>query len=186
MNAELRDEVVRLARRHGLPTPFTSYLVLEEQALRRDRTRGAPEPTMAPGDAAAEDAFGFLERKAGEGGATRGARAPAAEADGADAVEEARAAARLRRSDRAELDDEQADARRQAIRAVGARTFYRHDGRWIQSTVGAKTDAQQWVTLDYLSDAYFEFAREHPELGPCLALGEVTFQVGDTVYEVKR
>jgi Ca-activated chloride channel family protein len=194
IQAELKDEVVRLARRHGLPTPFTSYLVLEEQELRRQGRPNAgavPEP-MAPGDSAAEDAFGAIEKRMreSEGAGGRGfSRAPAAEADGADAVEESRQAARLRRADRAELDDEAAgpaqQALREAIRTVGDRTFYKHGEGWVQSTVGTKADATEWVTITYMSDEYFAFVREHPELGECLALGKVTFKVNGTVYEVK-
>ena len=63
---ELKQEVVRLARRHGLPTPYTSYLVLEEGAL----TGGPRRQPAAPGDQAAQNALRRLregaKRKAGE------------------------------------------------------------------------------------------------------------------------
>src|SRR5689334_7392473 len=32
--AELKDEVVRLARAHGIVTPYTAYLILEDEARR--------------------------------------------------------------------------------------------------------------------------------------------------------
>jgi len=34
-SAELRDEIVRLAREHGIVTPYTSYLILEDERRRR-------------------------------------------------------------------------------------------------------------------------------------------------------
>jgi Ca-activated chloride channel family protein len=33
-NSELKDEVVRLARRHGIVTPYTAYLILEDERVR--------------------------------------------------------------------------------------------------------------------------------------------------------
>jgi Ca-activated chloride channel family protein len=33
-NAELRDEIVQLARRYAIVTPYTSYLIVEDEARR--------------------------------------------------------------------------------------------------------------------------------------------------------
>jgi Ca-activated chloride channel family protein len=62
---EVRDEIVRLAKRHGVVTPYTSFLVLEdEEMLQRDaearRRLGAEAP--APGKAV-RDAFGDRPRR---------------------------------------------------------------------------------------------------------------------------
>jgi Ca-activated chloride channel family protein len=38
-NKELVDEVVRLAKKHGIITPYTSYLILEDEAIAANNTR---------------------------------------------------------------------------------------------------------------------------------------------------
>lgn len=48
-SSELRDEVTRLARRYGIVTPYTSYLILEDEAKREH----APRLTNAAPDAPA-------------------------------------------------------------------------------------------------------------------------------------
>lgn len=45
-NKELEDEVIRLAREFGIVTPYTSYLVVEDE---RQLTMNPPPPTAAPG-----------------------------------------------------------------------------------------------------------------------------------------
>jgi len=50
---ELKDEIVRLAKLHGIVTPYTSFLVLEDQEHRRRFTRRGdrfgPPPPSTPG-----------------------------------------------------------------------------------------------------------------------------------------
>ncbi|OGV64483.1 MAG: hypothetical protein A3K19_21380 [Lentisphaerae bacterium RIFOXYB12_FULL_65_16] len=50
-NAELKDEVVRLSREYGIMTPYTSYLVVEDdkQVVRADN--GGPQPQVMPAPA---------------------------------------------------------------------------------------------------------------------------------------
>lgn len=203
---EVKDEVVRLARRYGLPTPYTSYLVLEEgaQADRRQPPRpGDPVPPTAPlegrGDAAAE-AFRRLAREAeaqrgangtggGEGRAGDGfAQAPSAAPSGEDAVRLSRSAARMRSGDQADLDDVAGVSREvieQSIRTIGDRTFYLRDDTWIESTIESTIASTARKSITLYSDEHFALLRAHPEVGPFLALGKVVFRLGDQVYEVK-
>ncbi len=46
-SSELRDEVIKLAREHGIVTPYTSYLIIED-----DRRRLAAEPDAQPSPSA--------------------------------------------------------------------------------------------------------------------------------------
>lgn len=192
-NAELKDEVVRLARRYGLPTPYTSYLVLEEGALaggprplhRRDG-RVPPAGGLAPAedaDAAAADAFGRFERAARKARGKAAAPAPPSASSGEGAVAGAREAGRLRRGEAIELRKEEQKAVEEVMRHIGDRTFYRAGEVWIDSTAGKRSPA--WKKIGYLSEAYFALLKEHPELGPCLALGKVVVRAGEQVYEIR-
>lgn len=200
---EVKDEVIRLARRHGLPTPYTSYLVLEEgaQASRgQPRPPGAPAPLSAPAEDAAADAFGRVAREAeaerranGPAGGAQGrdgefAQAPSAAPSGEDAVRLAQSASRMRSGDKAEQDDVAGVSREvieQSIRTVGDRTFYRHGEVWVESTIGARTPGSKWTTIALWSDEHFALLRARPELGQFMALGKVIFKAGDTTYELK-
>ncbi len=42
-NKELVDEVVRLAKKHGIITPYTSYLILEDEAIAANNNRVRPD-----------------------------------------------------------------------------------------------------------------------------------------------
>jgi Ca-activated chloride channel homolog len=191
---ELRSEVVRLARRFGLPTPYTSYLVVEEG--QQGMTRG--DGPMAPGDDAAGEAFDELRRAAAEpspsrpeaGGAWSGERDGRGQnsAEGEEAVRQAELAGRLRDGSRADMDDVlglDREVIERTMRTVGDSTFYRQGERWVQSTLPSREDAEEWREVEYLSEAYFELVSAHPELGVYLALGKVLFLHDGVVYEVK-
>lgn len=191
-SAEVKEEVVRLARRHGLPTPYTSYLVLEEGArVNTGRPTRPGEPTASRGaaDDAADGAFESLRRGRAEGGAN--APPPAAPSaggrvDGDEAVKASREMAKMRDSERADAGPESgldAEALAQAIRAVDGRTFYRKGEQWIDAALGVEKGPRKVV--EAYSDAYFALLRERPELAPVLALGKVVVRLGDEVLEVK-
>ncbi len=75
------------------------------------------------------------------------------------------------------------DAKGEAlVREAGGRTFYRVDGRWIDSTYQA---GKETVKVKYLSDDYFKLLREKPELAKAFALGSsVVAASGGKFYEV--
>jgi Ca-activated chloride channel family protein len=70
-SAELRDEVVQLAKKHGIVTPYTSYLVQEDRpaVAMEPRTRGPvtynPAPGAMPTDPAPRTSFGATYRGGG-------------------------------------------------------------------------------------------------------------------------
>ncbi|MGE0709396.1 MAG: VIT domain-containing protein [Planctomycetota bacterium] len=192
-NAELKAEIVRLARRYGLPTPYTSYLVLEEQALSRGGRGGAmPEPAP-PADRAMENAMRRLreeaksQQAAGEDDRDGFAGAPGAPAEkGKDAVRQARLAGKLRRADKADLADS-LDVKKEvldaAMRVIEGRTFYLDGETWVDSEAGPRSDA--WKKVEAFSEDYFKLLREQPALGKFLALGnKLIVKIAGTVYEI--
>ena len=54
--AELKDEVVRLARRHGIVTPYTAYLILEDEQRRGVPVAMRHDPRELEQDVRAKDA----------------------------------------------------------------------------------------------------------------------------------
>jgi Ca-activated chloride channel family protein len=191
-SAELRDEVVALARRHGIVTPYTAYLIVEDEAR---RNVPAARQTMAPavreesfrrdagrqfdramkeksGGAAVDGAIGLSALKSAER-AQPAAAAPAAFAgaqSGADA-DEAKRVARAVQS--------------QQQRFAGGRAFYQQGAAWVDARLLGGHEAARKTQVRFGSADYFALLEKHPEAAPWLALGrQVQFQIGETVYEV--
>ncbi len=173
--AELRDEVVRLARRYAIVTPYTSHLILEDDApvpvvdvLRRDR----PEAS-------------------GVAHAPRGRRVSgvmALEPAGESAQKFSRAAQDLKQSEaRPQQPPPMAEMEAQPPRhqLVAGRAFYLRGEVWVDSNLeNVRTDKR--LTLTYASAAYFAFMERHPETRAILALGErVSFFHDGTIVTVQ-
>lgn len=201
-STELKEEVVRLAKLHGILTPYTSFLVVEDDKERRIAGRRLDAP-------AASNVLGlsFGDEAAAE------SRTRLFSSSGSGAVDASKKVGRLRFNEQAaaDLDGEvqhflrdpaapsgdggsggyggggagggqgvKADQR--ALLTVGSRTFYRNGETWIDSLV--KEDAEK-TKIELFSDAYFQLLAEHPEAGPYLALGQrVVFVLDDRAYEI--
>lgn len=148
--AALKD----LALRYGILTEYTSYLV-QEPTLAMDGRRDLP-PTPMSLNAVVVTA------------------APAAVAqNGAGAVIQSQAEARLAqksvdRQDQDELDDRlRARSGINPTRRVGGRLYILRDSVWTDL---AARDSQRTVTVAPFSDAYFALLRSLPELTPAVSL----------------
>ena len=203
-NSELRDEVIALGREYGIVTPYTSYLVTEDEPpivpnrlgwRDRDEGRWGPPP--------AEPAWGVFDMAAAEeplgggGWSSPGtAAAPAAAAPIAADYERYHALSTVTRSagqtsgSAASGDDgrrmsEQLREMREADRQqtggftqyVAGRLFVRTGSGWVEDGAAG---AGSTLEIKYLSRAYFDLLAAHPELSALLSLGEdVTLRVGD-------
>jgi Ca-activated chloride channel family protein len=154
-SGELVDEVVALARRYGIATPYTSIFV--------------PEPGQSgqPGLPAPRAAADALRRELA-----------AAPTSGAAAVQNSEATGRLRQSEAAPAAPEA------QIRVVGERTFLLNGEVWQETTAGGTAPAERTV-VPFGSDAYFALLDAHPEAGRYLAVGpRLVLLLGGAWYEI--
>lgn len=199
--ASRREEVVALATRWGIVTPYTSYLAVEpgealaNQATVRPRTTTGQDWDGELDDAAEaepmrRDAFGMggVGRGGGSTGiATRSASpmappaaaaAPSADfrgSTGAQAVEGA--IARNERRQRTVIEEQQ------ATRQVAGRTFVRQGELWVEQGLEQRRADQ---VVDAMSDAYFALLRDNPDLREILALGDqVRFRFAGEIWEIR-
>ena len=194
---ELREEVVRLARRYGIVTPYTSYLILEDERRRdvapAERTvEGAARPADAD-DAAwekrvdrARQHFERMKREVTGESAVRGARSAKSLRE-AERVDAPAAAAREAGAGDGLFGADDGAARRpeQARKFAGGRAFYRRGDRWIDATVPEHPDAER-VELEMGSDRYFALLEKHPEARVWLSVGrKLTVRVGETIYVIR-
>jgi Ca-activated chloride channel homolog len=183
-NSELVDEVVRLAKRFGIVTPYTAALILEDGervALGQERHREF-RPTPAA-DGLRRAAKEKSDKSAAAGGAIAGAgRMGAAGAPtGQAAVDASKALDQDRRSGSVATSSPVESGGKQVVRHVGDKTFVLVEERWLDTTWDGEKKPQKVVAF---SDEYFKLLEKHPELGRFFAIGErVVVVAGDTVYE---
>jgi len=194
---ELVDEVVRLAKRFGIVTPYTSYLIVEDETRggRPDDRSGAAPPPAAPG-------LGFASGGSSSGGAGGGGAPPADEEaarggvalaakkakeaagkdSGAGAVGLSRESRELSEFEGDKDAKDDASVVRSLVRHIGGRTFVRRGGVWFDLDADLKRERR---VIDAFSDGYFALTRAHPEVAPWLQLGAVVLVVGDEIVEVR-
>ncbi|MFM9058506.1 MAG: VIT and vWA domain-containing protein [Planctomycetaceae bacterium] len=188
---ELRDEAAALARRWGIVTPYTSWLILEDEGRRNVATRDRTlQEFAADGRARAEAGriYASAQDEASGAGAVGDAQAydVLSKADRLSAPAAANASTWRGQAGRKAGDAaavEQAVERQQA-RTVSGRTFYNNAGQWIDARVQDRPDARR-ERVPFGSDAYFALLDRDPAAARWLSQGRnVVVLVGDTVYEV--
>ncbi len=160
-NPEWVDAVIELSVRYGIITPYTSFLVVENDFYSGEGW-----------DEAAEEL-------------TREYAGPAV---GAEAVDKAEAESNLRAAESVAQPpmpsaSGAADRAEPILKYVGGKTFYLRDGIWIDSGYEAATMTP--IKIGFGSDVYYQLLDSRPEWGKYLALGEsVIFEVGGQAYQI--
>ncbi len=211
---ETKEEVVALARKYGIVTPYTSYLIVEDEEGRNvpERRRSvqlnrfnAPRTGIADdgaprGGRDATDGFGGggFAPPAPEELAARNKRAYdglRTEESGDASVAAAQATRKLSEAKtRADLEmafqySQLGSAPgkvvvRQASKEVAGKTFFDNGGLWVDGEVAEETDAKI-VKVAFGSDAYFELLAKSAEVAKWLSVGvRVQVLVDATVYEI--
>jgi Ca-activated chloride channel family protein len=208
-NSELRDEVTELARQYGIVTPYTAYLIVEDEERRRVPLAMQSLPQLNTDSLARREAAqnwdSFKDERGGEKGlagaryglALKSANAPAA-ASAEGALEASRALggdAFVRRygipgSANAATTTPSSDAKvrlaqhSQQGQFIAGKNFYQNNAQWVDAAAQKLQNAKK-QRLQFNSSEYFAFAAKNPKSLPWLALGQnVQFVMGDTLIEV--
>jgi Ca-activated chloride channel homolog len=189
--AELRDETTELARKYGIVTPYTAYLIVEDEDRRRvpmaDRSMQSMSADAATRAEVAKAWTGFKEKKEGEDGVANARsqnafkfaqQAPASITSGTSESLRGFAAAGPAATPAAARLTQYT----QQSRFVNGRAFFQNGNQWIDSNAQNTAKRQR---IQFNSEEYFNLLTKHPEAGPWLALGQnVVLTLGDTVYEI--
>lgn len=173
-SSEMDSEIRALGERYGIPTEFTSYLVLEPGM---ERTRRDAAPAALPqerGRLSTTATTDFSGRGVAAGRVTPQATAQAASSNEAR-FEDARLAAGQRQAkSMAELESLGA----LGSRSVGNRLFNLADGVWTDATHTAR---HRVIKVKPFSPLYFDLIKRYDSLGPVFALGERVIVAGRSV-----
>ncbi|PIR18811.1 MAG: hypothetical protein COV48_05480, partial [Elusimicrobia bacterium CG11_big_fil_rev_8_21_14_0_20_64_6] len=193
---EVVSSIVRLAKKHGIVTPYTSFLVTEEGAdLRRAENEGrrrfdalsanAARSGFSGGAGTAAEAqadsmvFGAMSGRPSSVSALRGAKAGAATVSAP-----AMMLAKLEKKARDENKDKGFAS--VGTRTIGGKTFYDRRGTWVDADAETPEAASlRTIKVAARSAAYFDLLSKDSGLARYFALGtEVTVLHRGIIYQV--
>jgi Ca-activated chloride channel family protein len=164
-NPELIDAIIDLSLEYGIVTPYTSYLITEDDIQSEEARMRAVE--QAGASIAAEDSVG------------------SAAVDRAQSVQQLADAELAAPAPQATYVSEsgQEVVAAEVLRYAGSNAFVLRDGVWTDTRY--IPDEMIAVDIPFASDEYFSLLDEHPELAPALALGkQVIVVAGDAAYRI--
>jgi len=184
---ELKDEVVKLARAFGVVTPYTSYLIVEDESRRNVPVAQQTFRELGRDDARKQDAQlsydAMAEAEAGAG-AVRGAQSNASlksarSAPAATAAADDYAKLAVEPADRARLDT-------QATVYRNGKTFVLNGGQWTDTDEQARdAEARQVERVVFNSARYFEIVNQDKDAAQWLSVGpNMRVVLADRVIEV--
>lgn len=182
-NPELVDSIVRLSIRYGIITPYTSFLITEDDIFTQsgqDRVRQEAEANFGEFDDAVSGASAVdaAEESRDLSSADTAASPPMAlptaptdfDGDGEIALGD----------DEGYFDGNES---REPVRIVSDRTFLWRDNTWIDTLYNA--DEMDPTQIVFLSDEYFELLDQDDRVAEFYALGEhVLFVLDGQAYEI--
>jgi Ca-activated chloride channel family protein len=175
---ELKEEVARLARKYGIVTPYTSYLIIEDEKDRAVPLARRSLGGFAPGaasplslddsivvEAEAKRSYDSFKLEKSGDGAVRGAASSAA-LKSASGIADFAAARDIAYSG----GGKERGRLRAENRIIGGKTFHLAGNLWIDDD--ARDDSDKKIhELKFASKEYFDFLEKHPEVINWLSLG---------------
>lgn len=146
---ELIEEIVRLSSRWGIMTEYTSFLATDESQKLLDLS--LPMGDAFASDPGAKKAYHRSKEKLEAGAASRSGSEGVAQQENYSLRMESRTASAARSAFK---DGEMNDVRLTGVQQVADRVLFRRGGRWLDSELGGKEDAEPEVTIEFGTDEY--------------------------------
>ncbi len=204
---ELVDEITRLGKLHGILTPYTSFLVVEEgapitTAMRRELEQAGRHARLRFGKAeggkgAVYDSADLARAKnslpaldPAKPKRANGKSGPAGPAPGVLGMSTAGGWRGYRGAAGEKADEAYKKALdkaiRQTIRQVAGKTFYvKADGTWVDSTYDKKDEAKI-KDIKLWSEEFFALVKKHPEVGKYVVeTQKLIICVGEEIYRIQ-
>lgn len=185
---ELVESVKQLGIEYGIVTPYTSYLVTEQEkelavvddAIRRGsgsfnqvrlQSQRKAREIQAEADEESFGSSGFYD-------AVMAAPKTASQSSGKGAVMQSRAMKKMKNTDK----DQTMII---TVQRIADRTFNLKDNVWIESTL--KADVKADKTIKFLSDEYFKILEQGKDIKKILSQGEqILFKWDGEIYKIER
>lgn len=154
---ELVDEVTDLARKFGIVTPYTSYLIIEDERARVSRENQTFSALPAAPVAALKSQYDALKESAG-----------AASVQASRDVEAMKNAQNLTQANQGQARMQNVNAQ---SRNVQGRAVYQIGNNWVDSNVQS-ANQQNVRRVQFASTAWFDLLHKEPNAAQFLALGK--------------
>jgi Ca-activated chloride channel family protein len=163
-NKELTDELVALSSKHGILTPYTSFLA-DDGAVARPLAENVRRAGVALDALKAEGGVAGVAQRDEKAKLLKAAQAPAG------------GAARFRKAE----DD--SEVRVSTVQNVGSKTFFQRGGRWVDSSLSDEQEKKVQKVERY-SKEFFDLVSKHgKDVAKYLAIeGDVTVVLGGQAY----
>jgi Ca-activated chloride channel family protein len=157
-NEELVEEIVRLSKKFGIMTEYTSFLVDKDVTIAGVKLYEEARTAMAPAEKAA----------------------------GGWAVNQSINAKRMKDATSTAFntyyDASGTEQEFRNVTQVGSKAFFQQSGNWVETTLKSKSNA---ITVKRFSKAYFQLLQVDPSAGAYLALGQnVLFNMGKQAVQI--
>ena len=197
-NKELKEEVTTLAKKYGIVTPFTAYLILEDDRRNNVVANRRLLPALDMDARAVRDLganFEKLKEDKSGAGAVAAARAQqslsyalTARSSLKKSIAEAAPIGRAGNPGGATRYFSGAGggaAVQQNIRFVAGRSFYQNGTCWIDAEIQTLKIKTKKIRIKFGSKAYFKLVTDKPAALKWISLGKhVEFVLGGTHYEI--
>ena len=151
-NQEWIQAIVDLSVRYGIVTPYTSYLITEDDILTQQGRANAAEEAAASATSAPASGSGAVDQAQGVASMAESDKAAPAPTDG--------------EGDEGGSGGESGSA----VRIVGQRTFLLQDGVWIETIFDSSS--MTTIKVQFASEDYFKLMELYPDLAEAFALGD--------------
>jgi len=180
---ELVDEVTSLAREHGIVTPYTSYLIMEDEEIRVRRNELTDDfQTFPPAPELRIEAGGdydAMKEKSGNKSITVSEEVQGLN-QASNFAETKQGGGRMNYKD----DNGYVHNLTQQVKNIQGRAVYQSGKFWVDSEL-QKRKTNDEKRIQFNSDEYFKLLNDKPETAQFLALGQnVRFYFEDTFYEI--
>jgi Ca-activated chloride channel family protein len=190
-NPELREEVTRLARQYGIVTPYTAYLIMEDETRRNVPMARQTLPNLSK----REDLYNESQRMYKEmneaktgysaiGGAQTNNALKTADVVNAPAA--ANSLAQRGQNAMASAAKERVNQiiQGQSSRFIQGRNFYQNGSQWVDASVQGQSGARV-AQIKFNSTEYFALLAKHPDMPRWLSVGRnVQIFFEGTIYEI--
>jgi Ca-activated chloride channel homolog len=184
---ELTDEITMLAKKFGIITPYTSYLIIEDerkltsQNIIREKDQIFSNNVKKQIEDKTKSEFNGMKDKSGET-SIRSSREIQSLNDSKNIQETKQGESRMNYRDNAGNEKNLASQ----IRNINGRAVYQVEGTWIDSLIQKNTKLKVNV-IRFASDEYFKLLLEKPETSGFLALGKnIRFVLDNRIYEIQE
>ncbi len=186
-NKEAKDEIIEVARKYGIITPYTSFLIMEEEDRRRSEGDSRPAVQLLRNEVAADEKlnksmekdYGSIREKEGKGSVAASSEIYSLQ-NAVNSPQVYQGRERLSYTDGSGNKQNLASQ----VKNIQGRAVYQSNKIWIDSEIQNARNART-KKIQFASAEYFELFNNEPKSAQFLSLGKnVQFLMNNTVYEI--